>query len=80
MILYDDKLKIIHMTGKHMSLPNNHARFAALNAAFVQVAHQIIQSSFYQQSYNCNIQLQIIIATHKFQLRNACSIGFARNR
>ena len=37
MILYDDKLKIIHMTGKHMSLPNNHARFAALNAAFVQV-------------------------------------------
>ena len=53
MILYDDKLKIIHMTGKHMSLPNNHARFAALNAAFVQVAHQIIQSSLYQQSYNC---------------------------
>ena len=53
MILYEDKLKIIHMTGKHMSLPNNHARFAALNAAFVQVAHQIIQSSLYQQSYNC---------------------------
>ena len=53
MILYDDKLKIIHMTGKHMSLPNNHARFAALNAAFVQVEHQIIQSSLYQQSYNC---------------------------
>ena len=24
--------------GKHMSLPNNHARFASLNTAFVQVA------------------------------------------
>ena len=66
MILYEDKLKIIHMTGKHMSLPNNHARFAALNAAFVQVAHQIIQSSLYQQSYNC--YTQIIIVTYNYKL------------
>ena len=33
-----------------MSLPNNHARFAGLNTAFVQVP-QIIQSRIWPQNY-----------------------------